>query len=222
MVPVLPFRVAAVGTLTADQAHPLVGGGPVLREIIEELHGIAVFKFLVVDGSALPGDKVGARAACFIHRAVIAVEHQTAALAGHAVLREGEVGFPVCRSGVLGGLTVLIELHFQVVVVARLVLNDQITAGNGAVGKLFAEFPVCGHVDPVLRAQPAGYRFGGLLQPFPGFLCQSRRAKSQHHPQRQNAGRKSFVCIVFHTVAPFFKMRHYYIDISPPSSIRKS
>ena len=106
----LPLRVAAARSLTADQAHPLVSRGPVLGEVVEELHGVSVGELLAVDGRAVHGDEVGAGLG-----AGVAVKDHAAALAGHAVVREGEVVLPV---------SLAVGLHFQVVIVAALILND--------------------------------------------------------------------------------------------------
>ena len=152
----LSLRIAAARALTADEAHPLVSRGPVLGEVIEELHGVAVCELLAVDGRSVHGDKVGAGLG-----AVVAVKDHAAALAGHAVLREGEVVLPV---------SLAVGMHLQVVVVAALVLNDQAAVGNAAAGMGLVKFPV-GH-------------YPGL---FPGF---SRRIRSGCRHGSQCLGRQ--------------------------------
>ena len=136
------LRVAAAGALAADEAHPPVSCGPVLGEIIEELHGVAVFKFLIVDGGFLRGDEVHAGLGIGV-----AVEGHAAALTGHARIGEGNV---------LLLISAVIDLHFQVVSVAGLVLKDEIAAGNAASGMCLVKFPVRGYIGSVRRACPVG------------------------------------------------------------------
>ena len=205
----LALWIAAVGALSGNEAHPLVSGGPVLGEIIEELQGIAVLKFLVVDRSVFHGNEVGPCAISFILRAVVSIEHQAAALAGHALVGEREVVLPVCGSGVCGKLAVYIELHFQVIVIAALVLDDQAAIGNAASGKLLTKFPVCGHINLVqfLRrcTQPVGYRLDTLLEFFTGLRRQRSRTSSQEHCERKKACCESSVQIMFHIVWSFLR-----------------
>ena len=157
----LPLRVAAARALTANEAHPLVGGGPVLGEVVEELHGVTIGKLLAVDGRAVHSDEVGAGLG-----AVVAVKDHAAALAGHAVVGEGEVILPVLLS---------IGLHSQVVVVAALVLNDQAAVGNTAGGVRLVKLPVGHHLGCLCLLRRVGGRGGHC----------SQRLDRQQHCQRQ-------------------------------------
>ena len=102
-----PLKRGRIVRLPGQDAHPRVGGGPVLGEVIEDLDGIARLKRLAVDGRAVHGDKVGARLG-----PGVAVKDHAAVPAGHALLGEREVFAPVPLS---------VRLHFQVVFVAALV-----------------------------------------------------------------------------------------------------
>ena len=153
--------VGVVG-LAGDKGHPGVGRGPVLGEVVEELHGVAIGKRLAVDGRALHGDKVGAGLGT-----VVAVKDHTSAFAGHAVVREGEVVLPV---------SLAVGMHLQVVIVAALILNDQAAVGNGAAGVGLVKFPV-GHYPGLFPALVRRIRCGCRH----GSQCLGRQQQRQSH-----------------------------------------
>ena len=112
------LRLADAGAtaLTGHQAHPLICCGPVLREIVKIFQGISVFERLFVDRRCINCDQIGA--GFRLYAAVISAEYHAAAGSGHAVLGKGEIIFPVGRIDIRRRLTVCIELHLQVVVIA--------------------------------------------------------------------------------------------------------
>ena len=205
----LSLRVAAVGALAADKAHPLVCGGPVLGEVVDKLHGVAIGERLFVDSGSIHSDEVHTGFGI-----VVAVQHHAAARTGHAAVVEGDI---------LLLIAVVVDLHFQVVVVSALVLDDQIALRNAAAGICLVKFPVCCNAvlvqsPPGLRlgVQPVGGRLRSLLPCVSGLRRQCGRTPSQGHQERQETCCESLVQIL-HFVWPL--LREYDAILSKGTSL---
>ena len=132
--------------LSGNQPHPGICRCPVIWEIIKELHCITGLKGLLIDRSIISCNEVGACAVCLSRCAVISIEYQAAITSGHTVLREVQIILPFGSMRIIRKLAVHISLHFQVIVIAGLVLNHQSGLSNGTFRVLLSKFPIRNYI----------------------------------------------------------------------------